>query len=62
VTTGDGILLQGRTLYVVRNRMNRIAVIELTPDLASGTVVGVITNPPFDVPTTIACLATRCTP
>ena len=54
VTTGDGILLQGRTLYVVRNTMNRIAVIELTPDLASGTVVGVITSPAFDVPTTIA--------
>lgn len=54
VTTGDGILLQGRTLYVVRNRMNQIAVIELTPDLASGAIVGVITNPAFDVPTTIA--------
>ena len=54
VTTGDGILLQGRTLYVVRNQMNRIAVIELTPDLASGTVVDVITNAAFDVPTTIA--------
>src|SRR5687767_7271946 len=44
VTTGDGILLQGRTLYVVRNTMNRIAVIELAPDLSSGTVVGAITN------------------
>jgi sugar lactone lactonase YvrE len=54
MTTGDGILLQGRTLYVVRNRMNQIAVIELTPDLASGTVVDVITSAAFDVPTTIA--------
>lgn len=54
MTAGDGILLQGRTLYVVRNQLNRIAVIELAPDLASGTVVGVITNPAFDVPTTIA--------
>jgi sugar lactone lactonase YvrE len=54
VTAGDGILLQGRTLYVVRNQLNQIAVIELTPDLASGTIVGVITNPAFDVPTTIA--------
>ena len=54
VTAGDGILLQGRTLYVVRNQLNQIAVINLTPDLASGTVVGVITNPAFQVPTTIA--------
>src|SRR5688572_15612941 len=54
VTTGDGILLHGRTLYVVRNRLNQIAVIELAPDLASGAVVGVITNAAFDVPTTIA--------
>jgi sugar lactone lactonase YvrE len=54
MTTGDGILLHGRTLYVVRNRMNQIAVIELTPDLASGTVVRVITSAAFDVPTTIA--------
>src|SRR5687768_17147514 len=54
VTTGDGILLHGRTLYVVRNRLNQIAVIELAPDLASGAVVGVVTNAAFDVPTTIA--------
>ena len=54
MTTGDGILLQGRTLYVVRNRMNQIAVIELAPDLAGGTVVDVIRSAAFDVPTTIA--------
>jgi hypothetical protein len=54
VTQGDGILLDGKTLYVVRNRQNRIAVIELAPDLASGEIVGYITHPEFDVPTTIA--------
>ena len=54
VTAGDGILLHGRTLYVVRNQLNRIVVIELAPDLASGSLVGVITHPAFDVPTTIA--------
>ena len=59
VTQGDGILLHGKTLYVVRNRMNQIAVIELAPDLSSGTIVDVITNDDleapaaFDVPTTI---------
>ena len=54
MTQGDGILLHGRTLYVVRNRLNQIAVIRLSPDLSSGTVVDVITSAAFDVPTTIA--------
>jgi hypothetical protein len=46
--------LQGTTLYVVQNRLNQIAVIELAPALSSGTIVGHITNPDFDVPTTLA--------
>ena len=54
VTRGDGILLQGRTLYVVQNRLNQIAVVRLNPDLDQGTVTGTITDPNFDVPTTIA--------
>jgi sugar lactone lactonase YvrE len=54
VQAGDGILLQGKTLYVVQNQLNRIAVVELSPDLSSGTIVDTITDPGFDVPTTIA--------
>jgi sugar lactone lactonase YvrE len=54
MTAGDGILLHGRTLYVVRNRLNEIPVIRLAPDLRSGTVVDVIHSASFDVPTTIA--------
>ena len=50
---GDGILLHGRTLYVVQNRLNQIAVVELSPDLTQGTVTGTITDPAFRVPTTI---------
>ena len=38
----------------MRNRLNQIAVVELAPDLSSGDVVGTITDPSFDVPTTIA--------
>ena len=52
-TNGDGLLLEGRTLYVVQNRLNRVAVVELASDLGSGTVVGHLTHPAFDVPTTI---------
>jgi sugar lactone lactonase YvrE len=53
VTMGDGILLDGRTLYVVRNRVNLIAVVRLAPDLRSGRVVDEFTHPDFRVPTTI---------
>jgi outer membrane protein assembly factor BamB len=54
VVNGDGLLLLGRTLFVVQNRLNQIAVIRLSRDLARGTVVRTITDPAFDVPTTIA--------
>jgi sugar lactone lactonase YvrE len=54
VTNGDGILLQGKTLYVVQNRLNQIAVVELNPDFTAGTIVDTITHESFDIPTTIA--------
>jgi sugar lactone lactonase YvrE len=54
MTNGDGLWLDGRTLYVVRNRLNQIAVIELDRTLTSGEVVDTITSSAFDVPTTIA--------
>jgi sugar lactone lactonase YvrE len=54
VPNGDGILLQGRTLYVVQNQLNQIAVVDLSPGFASGEIVDLLTNSAFDVPTTIA--------
>lgn len=56
---GDGILLAGRTLYVVRNQDNQIAVVRLAPDFRSGSVTRTITSPSFDVPTTIARQGSR---
>jgi sugar lactone lactonase YvrE len=53
LSTGDGLLLDGKTLYVMRNRLNQIAVVRLANDLSSGEVTGVITDPSFRVPTTI---------
>jgi hypothetical protein len=53
VTAGDGLLLHGRRLYVVQNMLNNVAVLELAPSLSSATVVDGVTNPDFDVPTTI---------
>ena len=51
---GDGLLLQGRTLYVVQNRSNEIAVVRLDRDFSDGEVVRTITDEGFAVPTTIA--------
>jgi sugar lactone lactonase YvrE len=57
VLAGDGIWLEGQTLYVVQNALNQISVIDLSPDLTSGTVVDVISNVvtegDFRTPTTI---------
>jgi sugar lactone lactonase YvrE len=56
VTAGDGLLLDGSTLYVVRNSQNRVAVVKLDRRLRSGTVAKHITarEGELDVPTTIA--------
>lgn len=52
VTSGDGIVLEGRTMYVVRNSLNQIAVVELASDNASGELVETLTSADFRVPTT----------
>ena len=54
VPNGDGILLQGKTLYVVQNQLNQIAVVELNSEFTEGTIVDTITDSDFRVPTTIA--------
>ncbi|TDN91834.1 superoxide dismutase [Microbacterium sp. BK668] len=51
---GDGLLVLGRTLYVVQNRLNQIAVIRLDAQGTSGSLVDVLTDEDFDVPTTVA--------
>jgi len=60
LTNGDGLLLggrgDGRTLYVVQNRLNQIAVVRLAAGLATGAVVTTIRSTGFDVPSTIAAL------
>jgi hypothetical protein len=51
---GDGLVLAGKTLYVVQNQLNQIAVVELSRNLESGVVRDTITDPAFDIPTTAA--------
>lgn len=59
VRNGDGILLDGRTLYVLQNRDNRLAVVELSPDLSTGEVVARVGHAGFDVPTTLDRFGSR---
>jgi sugar lactone lactonase YvrE len=59
MTNGDGLLLFDRTLYVVQNRLNKIAVLELNDTGTKGELVGELTSPDFDVPTTVAAFGNR---
>lgn len=54
LTNGDGLLLQGLTLHVVRNQLDEIAVVELDRHYRSGEVTDTVTDSHFDVPTTVA--------
>ena len=51
---GDGLTLDGHTLYAVQNRLNALAVVRLARDGRSGLVEQRITDARFDVPTTVA--------
>ena len=54
LTNGDGLLTLGHKLYVVQNRLNKVAVFRLGHDGTSGVLKKTLTNPGFDVPTTVA--------
>jgi sugar lactone lactonase YvrE len=59
LTAGDGLLLVGRTLYVVRNRFNLIVAVRLDAAGTVGTRLTELTDPDLDVPTTAALFADR---
>lgn len=54
LTAGDGLVLRGRTLYVVRNSLELIAEVQLSGDLSTGELVGETTDESFMFPTTAA--------
>ncbi len=54
VLNADGMVLIGKTLYVVQNANNQIAVIQLNPQYQSGVITGYLTDPNLMVPSTIA--------
>ncbi|MHB9758492.1 SMP-30/gluconolactonase/LRE family protein [Streptomyces sp. BYX5S] len=54
VVNGDGLVRIGSLLYVVQNRLNRIAVLRLDKRETKATLVRFLTDPRFDVPSTAA--------
>lgn len=54
VRFGDGLLLEGHTLYVVQGMQNRVAVVALESGLESGDVVERVRDGDFDFPATVA--------
>jgi sugar lactone lactonase YvrE len=53
LANGDGLLRRGTTLYVVQNQLNQIAVLRLGPGYQTARLVRTITDPRFQVPTTV---------
>lgn len=54
VQAGDGLVLRGRTLYVVRNSAGLIAKVRLSGAFDSGMLLQETTDPSFRFPTTAA--------
>lgn len=54
VLNGDGLVLVGRTLFVVVGGTNEVKKLRLTPGLRRAQVIETITNDVFETPTTAA--------
>ncbi|WP_173924039.1 SMP-30/gluconolactonase/LRE family protein [Agromyces sp. Marseille-P2726] len=54
LANGDGLLVIGRTLYVVQNFSNTVSVIRLDAAGTTGELVDQVTDSDFQVPTTVA--------
>jgi sugar lactone lactonase YvrE len=59
LTNGDGLLRQGRNLFVVQNRLNTLTKLRLDAAGTRGDLVTRTTDPRFDVPTTVAAYGNR---
>ncbi|MES9541599.1 superoxide dismutase [Actinomadura sp. NPDC000600] len=56
---GDGLLLQGRTLYAVQNRLDTVAVLKLNAAGTDGRVVRRVKDARLALPTTVAAFGSR---
>lgn len=59
MTFGDGMVLDGQTLYVVRNQLNLVVKLQLNADFSAGQQVGSVTDPSFMYTTTAAKVGDR---
>jgi sugar lactone lactonase YvrE len=59
VPNGDGMLLLGRTLFVVQNQLNLVAVLAVNRSGTRARVLKRIADDRFDVPTTVAAFGNR---
>ncbi len=56
---GDGLLLSGRTLFAVQNRLDIVAVLRLNPTGTEGRVERRVQDARFALPTTVAAFGSR---
>ncbi len=59
LTNGDGLLLEGRRLVVVQNFLNTVTWVKLDRRATKGVIDRKVTDPGFDVPTTVAAFKDR---
>jgi sugar lactone lactonase YvrE len=59
LSNGDGLLQEGSTLYAVQNRLNTVAVMDFARDGSWARVRERVTDPRFNVPTTVASFGNR---
>lgn len=52
VPAGDGLVLKGKTLYVVQNLLNQVSVFTLSPDYSAATHTQTLTDADFKIPST----------
>lgn len=52
VPTGDGLVLRGKTLYVVQNVLNAIAVFTMSPEFSTATLTGYLVDSDLNTPST----------
>ena len=59
LTNGDGLVLEGQTLYVVRNANREVVKLTMSDDFAAGAAASVTTYPGLLFPTTAARAGAR---
>jgi sugar lactone lactonase YvrE len=59
LVNGDGLLVQGGTLFAVQNQQRQVAKLRINPAGTEATVLTRVTDPRFNTPTTVAAFGDR---